>query len=317
MSGWANDQRKPYRGSGTQALNKDKSSKYTTNRHGIQTNTKSYAPSRKTHVAESNRVTERVHETMADIQRNGRNGPTQGVLDLYALIEEARKNGVVVDKHYSNRDLYHGPSIKTDLPAKFFSIGKIIVVPHPVPNLDAGLAIDDKNAVWSKLGPLNCKRRPAIIIGVYEDRCKVLPMYTHGKRGLEKKPPAVRDMALILASYESEQSQAAPQDKTLICDQLPFEAKEGLSIVYPTDSYCVNYSWPIGSNYEGHLDKRSTVHLLREYGWYHEAGQLSVKDQASFIRGKRTEAEMGRITNGLSQTTLQDSSRRAPPVKAY
>ena len=252
--------------------------------HHFQAGTALSRATRKTHVVEASVIATSLSRCIADVERNGNQGATEGVLDVYALIEEAKRKGIDLTRHQSNQELYHGPNIRTQLEPSFFTLGKIIDIPHPVPNLDSSIASADMNAVWSKLGPLTCKRRPAVIVAAYRDRCKVLPMYTHGKRGVENKPQHIKELALCVVPRGARSG--LPSSRTLWCNHLPYDQVDGESYIYPTDSYCVNHAWPVGTRDHGHLDAESLRRLLCFYTLYQEAGSLPIAEQATFVRNK-------------------------------
>ena len=241
---------------------------------------------RKSHVANASTMSKAMHECMEDIVKNGQHA-TKTTLDVRAFMNDLEKNGIDPAKHPSHRDLHHGKFISTGRHPSSFQLGMIIDVPHVVPTLDSNTDSFDEHATISQLGPLTCKRRPAIVVAVYQDRCKVLPLYTHQKNGTENKPPYVKQLAIFLVHEKARTDK--PADRTLRCNIMPFGKSDGESCVYPTDSYCVGYSWPLGIQ-EGRLDETSTYRILEEYQWHQEAGTLPINQQADFILRKRRDA---------------------------
>ena len=215
------------------------------------------------------------------------NDPNKGTIDLYALLQEAKAKGIDLSRHYSSRELYYGKNISTDLTYADFSVGQFVWVPHPVPSLDPRLGADDGNAVWSRLGPLCVKRRPAVVVARYQDRMVVLPMYTHGGNGLDRKSTYIKELALYIVS--GDQTTNTEREKTLRCDRLPSGDKAS-SVVYPIDPFSVSYSWPLGNQYEGRLGMESVAKLLQEYSWHMQAGPMELSRQAQYIKEKRAAA---------------------------
>ena len=269
---------------------------------------------RKTHVADQNRIRSGISSALVDAANPQNQNPGSGVLDLHAILNEARKKGIDLTKHYSANELYHGPSISTSSKYNDFNLGQIVIVPHLVPSLDSNIAANDQAAVWSWVGPLCVKRRPAVVVAIYQDRMVVLPMYTHNKNGVANKSPSVQELALHLVAGEI--GVETPRDRVLTCDTLPFGNTCGTSIVYATDPYSVSYGWPLGIQYSGRLDEPSTSRLLSEYAWYQEASKMDIGRQREFIRSKRLTVSTNAITAGMAKVSMNTNAGGWKVVKS-
>lgn len=258
---------------------------------------------RKSHVDDQNRLRSMVSSALVNISKKKDKEPNHGVLDLHDVLAEAEAKGIDLTRHYSMQELHHGPNVSTSLTFSNFQLGRIVLIPHLIPSLDPNMPADDENAVWSKVGPLCVKRRPAIVMAIYRDRMIVLPMYTHNSNGTNNKPEYVQRLALHLVAGNPDRS--IPRDRMIRCDTLPFKNKSGASIVYPTDPYSVAYCWPLGTQYLGKLDQSSTQRLLNEYRWHQQAGMIAVAQQQQYINSQRSRVSIAGLTAGIGQTSIK------------
>ncbi len=68
-----------------------------------------------------------------------------------------------------------------------FRPGLIFRTVHHEPQADLNATKGTKGRTESKYGPISTKYRKMIVIGIYEDHCVCVPMYTHNGDGLEHK----------------------------------------------------------------------------------------------------------------------------------